>query len=92
MITFRSNETTLGQKSIEENAMKSIIDKQIFSFNYCQEEKPVSTQVTVKIMDIGWLLRGRDNFLKFVPILESCKFDKLYQTDFMRSLTHEYWT
>ena len=44
------------------------------------------------MMNITWLLRGRDDFLKFVPILDSCKLDKLYQTDFMRSLTHEYWT
>ena len=43
-------------------------------------------------MDIRWLLRDGKNFLDFVPILEACKLDKLYQTDFMRSLTHEYWT
>ena len=43
-------------------------------------------------MDIRWLLRGGKSFLDFVPILEACKLDKLYQTDFMRSLTHEYWT
>ena len=42
------------------------------------------------MMDIRWLLKGNDDFLKFVPILESCKLDKLYQTDFMKSLTHEY--
>ena len=68
----------LDQKSIEENALKSITEKKLFSFKYCQDEKPVSTQVTVKIMDIRWLLKGSDDFLKFVPILESCKLDKLY--------------
>ena len=30
--------------------------------------------------------------MDFVPILGSYPFDKLYMTDFMRSLTHEYWT
>ena len=73
-------------------ALKSVTDKMLFGLNFCEDEKPVSTQVTVKIMDISWLLRGSDDFLKFVPILESCKLDKLYQTDFMRSLTNEYWT
>ena len=43
-------------------------------------------------MDIQWLLRGNKSFLDFVPDLESSKLDKLFQTDFMRSLTHEYWT
>ena len=43
-------------------------------------------------MDIRWLLRGDLNFLDFVPILESYPLDKLFMTDFMRSLTHEYWT
>ena len=92
MITFRSDLTTLDQKLIAKNAMESITEKKLFSLKYCENENPVSTQVTVKIMDIRWLLRGSDDFLNFVPILKSCKLDKLYQTDFMRSLTHEYWT
>ena len=92
VITFRSSETRLDQKSMEKNALKSITDKKLFRLNFCEDEKPVNTQATVKIMDISWLLRGSDNFLKFVPTLESCKLDKLYQTEFMRSLTHEYWT
>ena len=58
--------------------MESITDKKLLSFLKCQDEKPVNTQVTVKIMDIRWLLRGSDDFLNFVPILESCKLDKLY--------------
>ena len=92
MITFRSSETTLDQKQIEKNAIQSITDKKLFSFTCWKDEKPVNTQVTVKIMDIRWLLKGGDGFLKFVPILENCKLDKLYQTEFMKSLTHEYWT
>ena len=92
MITFRSNQKTLDQKSIEKNAIESITDKKLFSSKCCQDERLVSTEVTVKIMDIRWLLQGSDAFLEFVPVLESCKLDKLYQTDFMRSLTHEYWT
>ena len=52
----------------------------------------VNKQVEVKIMEIQWLLRDSKNFLDFVPDLESSKLDKLFQTDFMRSLTHEYWT
>ena len=43
-------------------------------------------------MDLRWLFKGGDDFLKFVPILETCKLDKLYQTEFMRSLTNEFWT
>ena len=92
MITFRSDQTMLDQKLIEQNALKSISDKELLSFKFCENERPVSTKVSVKIMDIRWLLKGSDDFLKFVPILEFCKLDKLYQTDFMRSLTHEYWT
>ena len=43
-------------------------------------------------MDIRWLIKDGKDFLEFVPILETCKLDKLYQTDFMRSLTNEFWT
>ena len=63
-----------------------------FSLRCSDDDEPVNTQVTVKIMDIRWLMKGEKDFLNFVPTLESCKLDKLYQTDFMRSLTHEYWT
>lgn len=42
-------------------------------------------------MDISWLTKGTDDFIKFFLIVESCKLDKLYQTVFMRALTHEYW-
>ena len=69
MITFRSCETALDQKSIETNVLRSIKDKKLLGFECCEDEKPVSTQVTVKIMDISWLMRGSDDFLNFVPIL-----------------------
>ena len=78
MITFRSDQTALDQKLIEQNALNSISDKQLLNCKLCEDEKPVSTQVIVKIMDIRWLIKGSDDFLKFVPILESCKLDKLY--------------
>ena len=72
-------------------ALKSLPEKELWTF-CADEEKLVNTQVEVKVMDIRWLLRGDKNFLDFVPVLESYPLDKLYMTDFMRSLTHEYWT
>ena len=42
-------------------------------------------------MDIRWILRGQKGFLDFVPVLENFERDNLFQTDFMKSLTHEYW-
>ena len=89
MITFTSEQPMLDQKSIEKQALKSIRDKQLFK-NRCSKDKMpvVSTQVTVKIMEIRWLLENRDDFLKF---LLSGSLDRLAPTDFMRSLAHEYW-
>ena len=72
-------------------ALNSLPEKELWNFG-SSEEKLVNTQVEVKVMDMRWLLRGDKNFLDFVPILESYPLDKLYMTDFMRSLTHEYWT
>ena len=42
-------------------------------------------------MDIRWLMRGGTGFLDFVSVLRNYKRDKLYQTDLLSSLTHEYW-
>ena len=67
-------------------------DKKLISFECCGGEESEHTLVDVKIMDILWLVRGGNDFLDFVPILETCKLDKLYQTEFMRSLTNEFWT
>ena len=79
----------LDQKSLEKKVLKSISDKQLFKLKCRKDEIPVvSTQVTVKIMEIRWLLENRDDFLKF---LLSSSLDRLAQTDFMRSLAHEYW-
>ena len=61
-------------------------------YSFFVDVDQVNKQVEVKIMDIQWLLRGSKSFLDFVPVLESSKLDKLFLTDFMRSLTHEYWT
>ena len=64
MITFRSDKTKLDQKSIEKHAMDSVNNKKLFSFIKYQVEKPVNTQVKVKIMDIRWLLRGKRRLRK----------------------------
>ena len=42
-------------------------------------------------MDIRWILRGGLGFLDFVSILQNYRRDRLFQTDLLRSLTHEYW-
>ena len=42
-------------------------------------------------MDIKWLIKGGKEFLDFLPILEKFERDNLFQTEFMKSLTHEYW-
>ena len=42
-------------------------------------------------MDIRWILRDKKDFLSFVTILEKFERDNLFQTDFMKSLAHEYW-
>ena len=36
------------------------------------------------------LKRGQE-FLDFLPILEKFESDNLFQTQFIKSLTHEYW-
>ena len=73
-------------------ADESLLAKKLIGFRCGRREESDPTQVDVKIMDILWLYSGGNDFLKFVPILETCKLDKLYQTEFMRSLTNEFWT
>ena len=92
LITFRSDVGTLDKAEIQEKADLSLQDKKLIGFKCCQSEESEHTLVDVKIMDIRWLFKGGNDFLKFVPILETCKLDKLYQTEFMRSLTNEFWT
>ena len=93
IITFRSELATLNQEEIQHLALESLPQKELISLpEFLREDKLVNTNVIVRVIDIRWLLRESKNFLDFVPILEACKLDKLYQTDFMKSLTHEFWT
>ena len=67
----------------------SLTKKEFFSF--CKEKKFVNTKIQLKVIYLRWLLRGKKSFLDFVPILEQFRKDSLFQTDFIKSLTHEYW-
>ena len=60
-------------------------------FAFCRDQKVINTKVTVTVMDIKWLIKRGQEFLDFLPILEKFKRDNLFQTEFMKSLTHEYW-
>ena len=60
-------------------------------FSFFRDKKVINTKVTVKIMDIRWIIKGGMDFLDFLPILEKFKRDNLFQTEFMKSLTNEYW-
>ena len=94
MITFLSNEALLDCEAIKSEVQKSLKEKMFvpsFVGSYLMDSFQVSTKVEVKIMNIQWLMRGNKSFLDLVPILRSCPIEKLFLSDFMRSLTHEYW-
>jgi len=58
---------------------------------YCRNPKEINIKVVVKTMDIQWLLRGYLGFLDFAPILSCYRKENLFQTEFLRALTNEYW-
>ena len=51
----------------------------------------VNTPVKVKILDIRWLLRDGNTFLDFATIMDEFTYDSLYNTEFLRALTNEFW-
>ena len=51
----------------------------------------MNTKVTIKVMNLRWLLNRNKNFMDFVPILNTYNRDNLYKTEFMKSLTDEFW-
>ena len=51
----------------------------------------MSKPVTVKVLDIRWLVHDRKSFFDLTPFFKSQDNEKLYQSDFIKSLTHEYW-
>ena len=51
----------------------------------------VSKPVEVKVMDIRWLVKDKKAFFDLTPFLKQQDNEKLYQADFIKSLTFEYW-
>ena len=89
LITFRSDSALLNQAEIQKRANDSMRSKAFFG--NCRDQKVISAKVTVKVMDIKWMIKGGQDFLDLVLILEKFERDNLFQTEFMKSLTHEYW-
>ena len=40
-------------------------------FSFFRDKKVINTKVTVKIMDIRWIIKGGMDFLDFLPILKN---------------------
>ena len=89
LVTFRSQNNDLTHDAIQKKTKQSITDKQLIQ--PCNQPKEITVKVTVKIIEIQWLLRGFKNFLDFAPILQSYEKVNLFQTEFMRALANEYW-
>ena len=51
----------------------------------------VSTNVTVRVIDVEWLFKEDKDFLDFALILKSFEKDNLFRTKFVRALTKEFW-
>ena len=51
----------------------------------------VTTNVTVKVIDVEWLFKEDKDFLDFAQILKSFEKDNLFRTKFVRALTKEFW-
>ena len=89
MITFRNASNKLTQEEIQTLATESIPEKELIGC--CKNRKVVNTKVKIKIMNLRWLMNRRKGFMDFVPILNTYNKDNLYKTDFMKSLTSEFW-
>ena len=90
LITFISNEGSLDQEQIQQRAETSRKAKERFSWRK-RKLVMVSKPATVKVMDIRWLVNDKMNFFDLTPFLQIKELDKLFQADFMRALTHQYW-
>ena len=90
-VTFRSATSKLDQEEVQKLVNESIKEKELIPYEF-GERQVVNTKVQVKILDIRWITRSGLGFLDFVTILANYKKDKLFTTDLLKSLTHEYWT
>ena len=90
-VTFRSPTSKLDQEEVQKLVNESIKEKELIPYEF-GEKQLVNTKVLVKIMDIRWITRSGLSFLDFVNILANYSKDKLFTTDLLKSLTHEYWT
>ena len=52
----------------------------------------ISTNVNVRVIDIGWLLKDDKDFLDLALILKKFEKDNLFRSKLVIALTHEYWT
>ena len=71
---------------------ESLIEKSLLGrCGLAAGKKEVTQKVKVKIMDLGWLFRGKLEFLNLVEVIEAFERDSLFQTIFINSLTQENW-
>ena len=89
VITFRSDNGDLSQDELQKNVDQSIIQKKILNVS---SDDVAATKVRTYIIDLGWLLADTKGFLDLVPNLEQYKDDNLFQTEFIKSVTNEFWS
>ena len=90
LITFISDQGSLSQELIQKYANASREKKERFKSRK-GKLVTVSKPVEVKVMDIRWLIKGKKAFFDLTPFLKFQDNEKLYQADFIKSLTFEYW-
>ena len=90
LITFISDQGSLNQEQIQKEANASRKKKERFKSRKGKLVM-VSKPVDVKVMDIRWLIKDKKAFFDLTPFLKQQDNEKLYQADFIKSLTFEYW-
>ena len=91
LITFRSNSATLSAQDIQRKSLESIKSKDGTCMQGDDDQQLVNSPVKVRILDIRWLLRDDRTFLNFAAIMEEFTLDSLFNTEFLRALTNEFW-
>ena len=84
-LTFRKHTQVLTKKECEEEIVTKLLTKYRISIDAMRP-----TEVEVYTINIDWLLRDRNNFLKFNSELQG-KSSRIFTTRYMQALVDEFW-
>ena len=80
-VTFRST-TSVLQKEELKNELKKVREV---------DDVLLKRNLKVKVLDIAWMFKDKQNFLQLAKILEGCP-NSVYESLFIKKIFDEFWT